>query len=443
MKQEIQEYLDKFQRKVENNSLDAMKNLMQKLGNPEKECKIIHIAGTNGKGSVLEMLNSILQKQGYRVGKFISPHLIEFNERICINNKQISDEELNKIIEYLKPIVEEYNKKTKAMPIRHFDIITAIAFIYFAKNKCDFVLLETGMGGLLDSTNVATPILSIITTIGYDHMKTLGNTLKEIATHKAGIIKPNSDTIFLELENEKENADVLNIIKQKCKTENNNLHYIKRNEIKNYSYNSQNCKFNNEYQYFDYNNYLQIAINLKGKVQIYNAAICIKAIELLNKKGYKITEEAIRYGLKNTVHLGRFELLNKNPDIIYDGAHNTPAIENFIKNMEQYYKEKEKIYIVAILKKKDYSKILKILSQDTKATIYVTSGNDENLYCTKETLYEEAKKYTNKVKKMELEQAICEVTKENPNKVIAIIGTFYIYGNVTFSLQLKKILYKS
>ncbi len=422
MKQEIQEYLNKFQRTSENNSLDAMNILMEKLGNPEKQCKTIHIAGTNGKGSVLEMLNSVLLKQGYKVGKFISPHLIEFNERICINNKTISDEELMEIIEYLEPIVEECSKTNNVL-IRHFDIITAIAFIYFTKNKCDFVLLETGMGGLLDSTNVANAIISIITSIGYDHMKTLGSTLKEIATHKAGIIKQNSDTIFLELENKQDNIDVLNIIKQKCKTIKNNLHYIKRNEIKNYSY-------NNKYQYFDYDNYSKIEINLKGKIQIYNAAICIKAVQILNKKGYKVTEESIKYGLANTVHLGRFETLLEKPTIIYDGAHNTPAIENFIKNMEQYYLEKEKIYIVSILKKKDYSKILKLLSKDEKNTIYVTSGNDEKLYCLKETLYEEAKKYTKNVKKMELEQAIYEAIKENSNKITAIIGTFYIYGDV-------------
>ena len=422
MKQEIQEYLNKFQRTSKNNSLDAMNILMKKLGNPEKQCKTIHIAGTNGKGSVLEMLNSVLLKQGYKVGKFISPHLIEFNERICINNKAISDEELMEIIKYLEPIVEECSKTNNVL-IRHFDIITAIAFIYFTKNKCDFVLLETGMGGLLDSTNVTNAIISIITSIGYDHMKTLGSTLKEIATHKAGIIKQNSDTIFLELENEQDNIDVLNIIKQKCKTIKNNLHYIKRNEIKNYSY-------NNKYQYFDYDNYSKIKINLKGKIQIYNAAICIKAVQILNKKGYKVSEGSIKYGLANTVHLGRFETLLEKPTIIYDGAHNTPAIENFIKNMEQYYLEKEKIYIVSILKKKDYSKILKLLSKDEKNTIYVTSGNDEKLYCLKETLYEEAKKYTKNVKKMELEQAIYEAIKENSNKITAIIGTFYIYGDV-------------
>lgn len=422
MKQEIQDYLENFQRKSENNSLDAMNVLMKKLGNPEKSLKIIHIAGTNGKGSVLEMLNSILLKQGYRIGKFISPHLIDFNERICINNKSISDEELMEIIEYLKPVVDEYNK-TNNVPIRHFDIITAMAFIYFAKNNCDFVLLETGMGGLLDSTNVVNPIISIITNIGYDHMNTLGNTLTKIATHKAGIIKSNSDTIFLELENKEQNTDVLNVIKQKCEKENNNLHYIKRNEIKNYSY-------DNNYQYFDYSNYSKMAINLKGKVQTYNSAICIKAIEILNEKGYKVTKEAVKYGLKNTVHLGRFELLMENPTIIYDGAHNTPAIENFIKNMNQYYSEKEKIYIVSILKKKDYSQILKILSKDEKNILYVTSGNDENLFCPKETLYEEAIKYTKNVRKMELDEAIYEVIHESTNKVSAIIGTFYIYGDV-------------
>lgn len=178
---DIHEYIESLSRKkIDNSSIETMKYFMDKLGQPHKKLKFIHVTGTNGKGSVVEMLNSILMEHNFKVGKFISPHLINYNERISINNVQIKDEELEEIYQELKPIIQEYRKE-----IAFFEFTTIVALMYFYKKNVDIVLMEVGIGGLCDCTNIITPIISVITSIGYDHTKMLGNTLKEIATQKA------------------------------------------------------------------------------------------------------------------------------------------------------------------------------------------------------------------------------------------------------------------
>lgn len=301
-----------------------------------------------------------------------------------------------------------------------------MAILYFYENNCDFVVLETGLGGLYDCTNIVNPIVSIITSIGYDHMHILGNTLVEIAEQKAGIIKENSETVFA-LADEKEVNDK---IKQTCIDKNNRLHIVDKQYIKNYSYNQ-------EFQKFDYKNYKDIIINLKGEKQLLNSSICIECVEILRGKSYNISEEALRQGLKTVVHHGRFEIINQNPLMIFDGAHNKPAIENFIKSIEMYYRNQEKVYIISILKTKDSNMILKQLLKDEKTVFIFTDGNNKELYTSKEELLEIAKKYTKsqKLYAQDLEYAI-DFAKENYiNVVIFFVGSFYIYGTVTNKLK--------
>ena len=218
---DVNEYLKNFYKGTKNPSLKAMQYFMDKYNNFEKHMKFIHIAGTNGKGSCTEIIANILQKQGYKVGKFISPHLIRYNERISINGKEISDEEMLKLIEELKPLIDEYNK-IEEVNITLFELETTMALLYFYRNNVDFVVLETGLGGLYDCTNIITkPLVSIITSIGYDHMHILGNTLAEIAYQKAGIIKDNSNTVIFQTVPEVDNV----FIKQ-CENKNNILHIV-------------------------------------------------------------------------------------------------------------------------------------------------------------------------------------------------------------------------
>ncbi len=413
---DIEKYLSKFNKVTENPTLEAMEWIMNEFGNPHKKLKFIHVAGTNGKGSICEMMSNILKNAGYKVGKFISPHLIKFNDTILVNNVEITDDEVSEILENLSKKIDIYNN-THKIPVKWFEVITSLALIYFAKKECDIVVLETGLGGRTDCTNIVDSTISIIANIGYDHMDILGKTIEEITSHKAGIIKENSDTVMLYQEG------ITPIIEKECMEKNAKLHVIKESNVTDYEYNEY-------YQVFNFENYNQVEINLKGKVQIYNAAICIKCVEILNKNGYTISEEAMRSGLKAVVHKARFETLSQNPLVIFDGGHNENAIKNLIGTLTQYYQNKDKVFIVSILKTKDYKTIIyNLLKQDGK--FIFTSGNDKNRYVSKEDLLEEAKKYKEEgIFAYDLETAINKSLQEYKNSVICIIGSFYVYADV-------------
>ena len=424
---DIEKYFNQFSKYRKKPSLDIMKYFIEQYHNFDKEMNFIHVAGTNGKGSTVEMMSCILEQEGYNVGKFISPHLIRYNERIKINDKEISNKEMSDLIEEIIPKIEKYQQE-KGISVNLFEILTMIALLYFYRNKVDFVVLETGLGGLYDSTNIIShPLISIITSIGYDHMQILGNTLPAIAYRKAGIIKQNSHTVFFE-----QNEEINNVIIKVCQEKKNKLHLIKKEQIENYTY-------DNQYQYFDSNGLKKIAVNLKGKVQLQNAALCIQSIKILNNLGYHISEKSLRKGLSSVIHKGRMELLKENPIIIYDGAHNEPAIKNLQDTILQYYKFKERVYIISILKGKDAKKILSLLLKDEKATFIFTTGNDKQSYIDKQELYNmaiEYKKEGQKIEKKSLEEAI-KIAVQSEKKQVAnfIVGSFYIYKSVLDIIQ--------
>ena len=420
----VEEYLNNFFRGTKDPSLKAMRYFLDTYNNIDDNMKFIHIAGTNGKGSYTKIISNILVRQGYKVGKFISPHLIEYNERICVDNKEITDAELEKLITELMPEVVKYNKEHNN-DVTLFELEIIMALIYFNRKNCDFVVLETGLGGLHDSTNIVNPIVSIITSIGYDHMHILGNTLPEIAAQKAGIIKENSNTIFISQDNE-----VNRVIEDTCKAKNNTLHLIKEQDISNYSYDEN-------YQKFDYKNYKNILVNLKGKKQIYNASICLKCMNILKDKGYTINENGIRKGLSTVIHRARFEQLNENPIVIYDGAHNKPAMQNLINSVNMYYKNNKKIFIVSILKTKDYKSMLGELLQDKEAVYIFTSGNSTERYVQGEILANTAKEVMKEanIQVKDLKDALEYVIKDCKNYTIFIVGSFYVYGDVIDMLK--------
>lgn len=424
----IEEYLNNFYKGTKNPSLDAMKYFMNEYNDFQKDMKFIHIAGTNGKGSCTEMISNILEQQGYKVGKFMSPHLIEYNERISINGKFISNEEMSDLIEELEPKIKKYND-IRNVNITLFELETTMALLYFYRNNVDFVVLETGLGGLYDCTNIISkPLVSVITSIGYDHMHILGNTLPEIAYQKAGIIKENSNTVFFA-----QTQEVNDVFIESCEENNNELHLVNKNDIGNYNYDK-------EFQYFDYKDLKNIKVNLKGNKQIQNASICIECIKILNNIGYKVSEENIRKGLSTVIHRGRMEILNKEPLIIFDGAHNEPAIENLQNTVKMYYKNMKKVYIVSILKRKDYEKMLKLLLEDKNATFILTSGNDVERYASGEELYNVAMKYKcegQSILVKSLQESIEFVMNTKEDVVNFVVGSFYVYGTVVSYLKSK------
>lgn len=416
---DIDKYLNKFDKFTKDPTLEAMNYILERFDNPHKDLKIIHVAGTNGKGSVCEMLSSIFVNTKYKVGKFISPHLIKFNDGIYINNKQISDEEVQEILIPLSKVVEEYNKSHE-IPVKWFEVITSLVIIYFAKNNCDFAILETGLGGETDCTNIVDSIISIITNIGYDHVDILGNSLESITKHKAGIIKKNSDTVFV-----KQTPKINSVIEEKCKKENVILHFADESKVENY-------ELKEDLQRFDYKKYKNIQINLKGKKQVNNAIEVLECIDILKDKGYDIPGEAVKQGLKSVVHKARLETLSKNPLIVFDGGHNENAINNLKDNINTYFKNHKKVYIVSILKTKDYKTIVNKICEDKDSIFIFTSGNDKNRYVSKEELYDVSKEYLNEtnIYKMELLDAIEYAQNQYSDKAIFIIGSFYVYKDV-------------
>ena len=426
---DINEYLKRFDKFTKDPTLEAMYFLLEKFDNPQNKVKIIHVAGTNGKGSVCEMLNRILVDSKYTVGKFISPQLIKFNETITVNDKEISDDEISKILEKLSIYIEEYNLNHE-IKVKWFEVITSVALIYFAQKKCDFVILETGLGGTTDCTNVVNSMISIIVSVGLDHVDILGNNIVDIAKHKAGIIKNNSDVIYLRRENDKE---VLDVIENKCKSTNSKLHLVTKEDCLDY-------KYDGNLQYFTYKNLKDIPVNLKGKKQIYNSTICLKAVEILREKGYKIENTIIINSLKNVIHRARFEKLLNNPETIYDGAHNKPAIENLIETIDQYYLDKEKAFVVSILGTKDYKTIIKMLVQKyNNDEFYFTDGVSDRKFIDSSELMKVAKENNENgiYNSGELVKTIEKVTKKyrNSNKIIFIIGSFYIYKEVVDTID--------
>ena len=256
-------------------------------------------------------------------------------------------------------------------------------------------------------------------------MHILGNTLPKIAYQKAGIIKKNSKTVIF-----KQLPDVDDVFKKECEKKNNKLYIVKESDISNYT-------FDNELQYFDYKDIKNLVIKLKGKVQVKNAALCIETIKILNELGHTVSIENIKKGLETVVHKGRMEQLCNNPVIVYDGAHNEPAMQKLQDMVQMYYSNYKRTYIISILKSKDYVKMLRIISQDKDATYVLTSGNDADRYVTSDELYECMTEYVknDKVYKKSLEDAVTDAMNSKPNTVNLIIGSFYTYGTVVSKIN--------
>ncbi len=335
-------------------TLKNQKALLKKLGNPEKKLKCIHVAGTNGKGSVCAMLSSILANAGYKVGMYTSPHLKRFNERIRINSKLITGQDIAKYYLEVKPYITNQT---------FFEITTSIAFLYFYNKKVDFAVLEVGLGGRLDSTNVIKPLISIITNVGIEHTDYLGKDIKKIAYEKAGIIKKNIPVITAA------SGAALETIKKISNKKNSKLIITGQNKIKKY-YNRKN-----NYWSFDINTCKNLKLdNLGGEFQIINAATAVAAIDTI-KKNYsiKINKKNIKNGLKKTKWPGRFQFTGKN--ILMDCAHNPDGFKLLAKELKNISYNKL-ILVVGFSNDKDIKKISEIIKPKADRVIITKSGSE-------------------------------------------------------------------
>ncbi|MGN0442093.1 MAG: bifunctional folylpolyglutamate synthase/dihydrofolate synthase [Acutalibacteraceae bacterium] len=327
--------------------LERIQKLLDNMGNPERECRFIHIAGTNGKGSVCTMLSEILQKSGYTTGLFTSPFIIEFCDRISINGEMIPKSDVADIVEKIFPIIEHMNRNGE--PITEFECVTAIAFEYFKLSKCDIVVLETGLGGKYDSTNVVlSPIASVITSISLDHTAVLGDTLDMIASEKAGIIKPCGSTVFCPQEN-----IVNEVIADTAKSLDNTLYKVDMSRCTVLSEQLGNSEF--EYKGEKYE------ITLAGRHQIKNACTVIEAITPLRHAGFDISDSAVKYGIKKAFIPARFEVLKTDPLIILDGGHNPSGLKALSAAVKEYLPNRHISCIMSMLRDKAVESSMKYL----------------------------------------------------------------------------------
>jgi dihydrofolate synthase/folylpolyglutamate synthase len=344
--------------------LKRMTWMMEKLNNPHKQIRVVHVAGTNGKGSTIAYMRNVLQEAGYTTGTFTSPFLETFNERISMNGKPISDEEMLFLVNMIRPLADELEGTELGGPTE-FEVITAMAFYYFGRHeKTDILLLETGLGGTYDSTNITEPILTMITSIGYDHMNILGNTIEEIALEKAGIIKEGIP-MLTSVTDER----ALNIIKQKAKDMNSAL-YHDTFPVLTHQPLPRGERFEMKTPFSYYKN---LEISMRGEHQVQNAALAVMALDYLRSKElFHIDEQHVIKGLLQTSWNGRFEQLSEYPAVIVDGAHNKEGAESLTAVMKRHYHGKKIHILFSALKDKEYTPMIDILSSIAERMYFTT-----------------------------------------------------------------------
>jgi len=420
--QEAIKYITEVGNFGSNYGLERTYKLLELLDNPQDKLKIIHVAGTNGKGSTTAMITSMLKGCGYKVGMYTSPFLEEFEERIQINGENIPKEKLAQLITKIKyavdKVIEEgYNHPTE------FEIITVLMFLYFATEEVDFAVVEVGLGGRLDSTNVITPILSVITSISFDHTNLLGNTLEEIAAEKAGIIKSCIPTVIYPQEEMAER-----VISSKCQELDSKLYKINKEDAKLINiikedkiYQQVKVKLDDEYD---------VKLPLLGEHQILNLAVALKALEVIKDKAPKLNRESIVKSLATVRWNGRLEIMSNSPYVVIDGAHNIQGITQLDKNIKKYFEYKDMYLILGILADKDVEDMVKVITPKAKKVFTVTPNSMRAE--TAEELMNEVKKYNESCEayndyKNAFEDALKLCKKDD---LLLISGSLYMIGEM-------------
>ena len=395
--------------------LERISALCEKLGEPQKELKFVHVAGTNGKGSFCTMLDSILRAAGYKTGLFTSPYIREFGERIRYCGENISGDELAEITEYVKPFADAMEDKPT-----EFELITAIGLEYFKRKKCDIVILEAGMGGRLDSTNIIdSSVLSVITGIALDHTAYLGDTVEKIAAEKAGIIKNGGTVLF-----GGEDKSAAEVIATKAKEMGATYSRVDRSSLEIISSTLSGTVFN-------YRNREGIELNLLGLYQPKNAAAVLDAVDILRTRGYLIPEQAIRQGLLWARWQARFEIISKEPTVIFDGAHNPEGIEVATNSIKYYFGDKKVCVLTGVMKDKDYFYIASRLSEIAQSAVVITPDNPRALDAAEyaAVLAErgvEAKAYGTVSEALEAGKRLAEAS----HTALVCLGSLYMYKEV-------------
>lgn len=395
--------------------LDNIRELLERLGNPQDQLRVVHIAGTNGKGSTLAFLAGIFRESGYRAGRYVSPASFSYEERFRINEENISKKDLCFYMEKIKNVAEEMVKDGLSHPTM-FEIETALSFLYFLDKKVDVVLLETGMGGRLDATNVVKkPIATVIASIGMDHMQFLGDTLEKIASEKAGIIKEGCPVISYD--NTKE---VNEVIKNKAKQMHAKVTFVNSAGIRVLQESLNGESFS--YRSSDGRWYEKIEIPLLGRHQINNAALALETLNVI-KNYYCISDFQTEDGMRKTIWRGRVEILEREPMVICDGAHNPDGAKSLLSFLQNNFTNQRLIYIMGVLSDKDYEQMVQILAPAADK-IYTVAPDNPRALSSRELCNCISKYHQNVEERQRLAECLSEVRqKAEKDDVIIICGT--------------------
>lgn len=394
--------------------LSRTRELLSKMDTPEKDMRFVHIAGTNGKGSVSAMLSNILRIAGYTTGLYTSPFIMRFNERMQINGIPIRNEELADITAFCAPFAVSMEDSPT-----EFEIITAIAMEYFKRNRCNVVVLEAGMGGELDSTNVIeAPLCSVITNIGLDHTQVLGDTVEKIACEKAGIIKPGRPAVIYELP-----ESITEVIKKRSIDLSSPMTIAEFDKI-------VPLADNRKRQIFSYKSHLNLSIPLLGTHQLHNAAVVLETVEVLRGCGLEIPESAVCSGLKTTVWPARFEIISEDPFFVVDGGHNPQCTEAVVDNIKKYFPGMKVVFIFGVLSDKNYMGMAEVLN--TVADSFVTITPPSPRAISADELAEKLKYFGKPVFSCAsvnggIEKAI---SLSKANTLVCAVGSLYTAGQV-------------
>ena len=394
--------------------LDRTRELLGKLDDPQKELKFIHIAGTNGKGSTAAMLSSILEEAGYRVGLYTSPFINRFNERMQVNHQPIPDEELAALTEYVRPHAD-----AMADSPTEFELITALAMVWFARQKCDIVVLEVGMGGELDSTNIIdVPEAAVIAAMGLDHVKELGPTMADIARAKAGIIKEGGRVVSYG-----GNPEADEVIAAVCRARNASLCQPDFSAI-------VPGDFSLEGQTFSYKGWRVLRIPLVGAYQMNNAAGVLETVEVLRQRGWSVSDEAVRQGLADTRWPARFEVLRRDPVFIVDGGHNPHGIRATAESLSRLFPGRKITFVTGVMADKDVEHILGLIVPLAEQFFTVRPDNPRAM---------DAGELAARIEAMGAKATACAsvrdgvdraIQAEGPHGVACALGSLYMSGEV-------------
>ena len=415
MNEENEKYLEQLRLVGSRFGTDCEKELLSLLGNPQDKLRFIHVAGTNGKGSFCSMMSSVLQKQGYKVGLYTSPYIVVFNDRIRVHGLPIAEDDINDL--FLRVRQKADTMKT---PPSSFDFITAAAFLWFYETKCDIVVLEVGLGGRYDSTNVIkNSLLSVITGIAFDHTEILGDTIEKIAWEKAGIIKENCPALY-----GGNNEKALAVIEKECEEKHSELTVKNPDSLKILSTTLDGTEFE-----FDGKEYF---IRLLGLYQPANAATVLTAIDVLRKHGFEISEKAVKDGLSSAVWQARFEKIADEPVVLYDGGHNPQGVRAAVESVRAYFGDKKINLLVGILADKAHGEMAEELAKIADRVICIAPPSPRALPA--EALAEE---FCEAGANARAANSIKEGVKIalSYKKPVLVIGSLYSYNDVSENVR--------